>query len=318
MFFGGLLALALLEGALRLFGPYPTLDHEHLLPGSPFRAHPDFIMAPGSLLRPEFYASEQRRSGGRPLVVCLGDSFTQGYPVEPADSYPAQLERLVPQACFVNIGIGDSGPDQQLAFFQRWVLPRLKPDLVIWAFYSNDINDNWRTPVYDIDRSGRLVFTGGADHWIVRRDRLVRSSRLLRGLLRHTYAGRHLLQAMRRPPRPQEPQYQADVYRWALSKTRLELEAMRQLAREEGFPLLVARIAPQHYYSQGSSDDYAALVAAIEPSDVDIVFPSAQGVFCDDGRDGNPLGDHHFNEQGYGQMARRLVPQVLARLGEKK
>lgn len=156
-------ALIALEIGLRLFeGPY--VDHEHVLPGSPFGPHPDFIMIPRRMVQSDFLEGERLRAKGRSVVMCLGDSFTQGYPVDPSHSYPAVLEELLPQCCVVNLGIGDSGPDRQLAYFQRWVLPRLKPQLVIWALYANDVRDNVRTAVQDIDPKGQLVFTGAADH----------------------------------------------------------------------------------------------------------------------------------------------------------
>ena len=314
---GFLLALVLLELILRLVEPRPSVDHEHLLPGSPFRSHPDYIMLPWFLHQPDFLPREKRRSQGRPVVVCLGDSFTQGYPVDPKDSYPAVLEREFPDACFVNIGIGDSGPDRQLAYLQRTLLSQLKPDLVVWAFYSNDVTDNWRTPVYDIDTGGRLAFTGGADHWIVRRDRLVRSSRWLRGFLRNTYVGRHLLQASRRRPRPTRAEFREDLISWSLQKIRLELEEMRRLAKVHDFGLLVVRIAPQSYYDESRSENYSRLVSAVPEPDIEVVFASPREMFCEDGRDLNPHGDRHFNERGYRAMAKMIAPHVARQLKER-
>jgi len=246
--------------------------------------------------------------------MCLGDSFTQGYPVDPSHSYPAVLEELLPQCCVVNLGIGDSGPDRQLAYFQRWVLPRLKPQLVIWALYANDVRDNVRTAVQDIDPKGQLVFTGAADHWLLQRDRLCRSSRPLRGFLRHTYLGRHGLQAMRRAPQPQRSDYRNQLQEWSRQKVRLELAEMQRLSRLHGFSLLIVRVAPQEHYPDHRSIKYQELAAIVDRPDVEILFESAEGLFCNDGRDSNPPGSRHFNEAGYRRMAEEIAPQVRLRL----
>ncbi len=34
--------------------------------------------------------------------------------------------------------MGNSGPDQQLRYFDKHLLPRIKPDIVVWVFYAND------------------------------------------------------------------------------------------------------------------------------------------------------------------------------------
>lgn len=307
-------ALIALEIGLRLFEGRPYVDHEHVLPGSPFGPHPDFIMIPRRMVQSDFLEGERLRAKGRSVVMCLGDSFTQGYPVDPSHSYPAVLEELLPQCCVVNLGIGDSGPDRQLAYFQRWVLPRLKPQLVIWALYANDVRDNVRTAVQDIDPKGQLVFTGAADHWLLQRDRLCRSSRPLRGFLRHTYLGRHGLQAMRRAPQPQRSDYRNQLQEWSRQKVRLELAEMQRLSRLHGFSLLIVRVAPQEHYPDHRSIKYQELTAIVDRPDVEILFESAEGLFCNDGRDSNPPGSRHFNEAGYRRMAEEIAPQVRLRL----
>jgi acyl-CoA thioesterase-1 len=76
-----------------------------------------------------------------PLVLCLGDSLTEGYAVDPDNSYPAQLQRVLrtrgwPQIEIVNAGISGStsaGGVSRLA----WQMRR-KPDVLVLALGAND------------------------------------------------------------------------------------------------------------------------------------------------------------------------------------
>ncbi len=80
-------------------------------------------------------------SGAEPLVVCLGDSLTEGYGIDPAKSYPALLEKLLaergwPDVEVVNAGISGSTSASGRARLQ-WQLRR-KPDVLIIALGAND------------------------------------------------------------------------------------------------------------------------------------------------------------------------------------
>jgi hypothetical protein len=56
---------------------------------------------------------------GRYRVVCLGDSFTMGYGVDDADTFPARLEALADDLEVVNMGLGGFGVDQDYLWFRR-------------------------------------------------------------------------------------------------------------------------------------------------------------------------------------------------------
>lgn len=76
-----------------------------------------------------------------PLVLCLGDSLTEGYGVEPEQSYPSLLERRLRSAGraelrVVNAGISGSTTASAVSRL-RWQL-RAKPDVVILALGGND------------------------------------------------------------------------------------------------------------------------------------------------------------------------------------
>jgi acyl-CoA thioesterase-1 len=79
--------------------------------------------------------------GGTPLVVCLGDSLTEGYQVEPEHAYPAIVEsRLAdrgwPDIEVVNAGISGSTTASAVSRL-RWQLRR-KPDVLVLALGAND------------------------------------------------------------------------------------------------------------------------------------------------------------------------------------
>jgi hypothetical protein len=56
---------------------------------------------------------------GKTRIVCSGDSFTLGYGVGDAETYPRQLEALDPQFDVVNMGQGGYGVDQAYLWYKR-------------------------------------------------------------------------------------------------------------------------------------------------------------------------------------------------------
>lgn len=113
-----------------------------------------WVNVPGTRL-PDFYGPGRtltlNRQGFRgadlaPLaadrfrLICLGDSFTLGYGVDDADTWPARLQQLRPGLDAVNMGSGGYSIGQCCLWFRRDGLP-LRPDAVILAFVSDDI---WR------------------------------------------------------------------------------------------------------------------------------------------------------------------------------
>ncbi len=63
------------------------------------------------------YTAEVR--AGRYRVICLGDSFTMGYGVDDADTFPARLESLSDELEVINMGLGGFGVDQDYLWFER-------------------------------------------------------------------------------------------------------------------------------------------------------------------------------------------------------
>jgi acyl-CoA thioesterase-1 len=79
-----------------------------------------------------------------PYLLAFGDSLTEGYGLARADSFPAQLEKLMritrPDAVVRNEGLSGDTSSGALARLPR-VLSRLqaKPDLAIVEFGANDL-----------------------------------------------------------------------------------------------------------------------------------------------------------------------------------
>jgi acyl-CoA thioesterase-1 len=80
-------------------------------------------------------------AGADPVVLCLGDSLTEGYGVAPEQSYPSLLERRLraaghPEARVINAGISGS-TSASAASRLRWQLAAA-PDVLILALGAND------------------------------------------------------------------------------------------------------------------------------------------------------------------------------------
>lgn len=322
---------------LRSFGYLPQVDHGWLLGENVKSRVPDnkTILVRPQFLTDQYYAGDPTRE----TVVTLGDSFVEGHPVAARDSYPAVLSRLLGASGrpvnVINMGLGDSGPDQHLRLFKEHLLPRLTPAIVAWSFYSNDISDNLQQAVYDIEDES-LVPVDAAKHWLHIRHNIYRSIPLPTTIKESSPVLRLLFRAQelwgKRGIELQDPNARA----LSREKIRLAIEEMERLAQTLGFRVYYVLIAPQAAYlrklgPQVSEQDalfwsqeyqvseYEQLrpIVARQPQFIDAWFGDPELQFCgsrfeprpwsslfaDDGRDHNPLGSRHFNEAGYHLLA---------------
>jgi hypothetical protein len=92
----------------------------------------------------------------RPLapgaVVAVGDSFTAGSEVADAETWPAQLERLIDRPV-INAGVGGYGTDQMILRAES-LLPVLQPSAVVVGILDDDIN-----------RAGYQTYGGAPKPW---------------------------------------------------------------------------------------------------------------------------------------------------------
>lgn len=175
--------LCFAEIALRLFRPQP-------LAGVMFVQDPKFGFWNRPSLRKKMFQSEPNTpfyavtttSGGyRGLlpvppvkepqarrILILGDSFTFGVGVGDDETYPAilksalsryeipDLEKGARRFEIVNAGCPGWGTENELAFW-RARANELAPDLVVIAYFRNDLADNMRHMLYRL-KDGQLVY----------------------------------------------------------------------------------------------------------------------------------------------------------------
>lgn len=318
-------ALLGLEAVLRLLDYRPPLQSGWMLTSPYLVPDAEVIMIPRNLLAASFYQPK----GDAPLVLAIGDSFTQGYPVEAANSYPAVLERALGRrgirAVVSNAGMGDSGPDQQLRLLQSRLLPRLHPAVVVWSLYANDLWDNVLRAVFTIE-AGTLRPRSGFRNWIYARQCLFDFAPLPQSVKRNSYAFNLVLKAAELGAKAAvPPEYAKDPTAWGARKLRLELDEFERLAHAYGFTAYVMLIAPQSVYlaavdpvawqDHWSAVEHRRLTALLDDRRdvIDAWFGAehAADIFADDVRDVGGLGDRHFNEAGYALLGELVAERLL-------
>jgi hypothetical protein len=237
------------------------------------------------------------------------------------------------------MGMGDSGPDQHLRLMRKFVLPRLRPDIVIWQLYTNDIGDNIRQALFDIQSDELVPLVG--HHWLYVRQKIyeniplptfVKADSSIINLLFSVLEG----YGDRRIPRGSSKQLDA----WSMHKIHLAIEEMDRLSKIHGFAVYYVLVAPQSNYlldsddrpetSEGAITAYKHLYGILsnrpgfinawfgdvraQPRDVDFKTPPSvvakSSIFADSSRDSSP-GDQHFNEIGYQLLAEVVADHVV-------
>lgn len=84
---------------------------------------------------------ERSSSPGVRRVLVLGDSFTFGEDVADDEAWPAVLDRRLPNADVLNLGVHGYGHDQMLLRLRREGL-NLRPDVVLLGFVGVDLTRN--------------------------------------------------------------------------------------------------------------------------------------------------------------------------------
>jgi lysophospholipase L1-like esterase len=92
-------------------------------------------------------------------IVSLGDSFTVGYEVEVEETFSSVIERelraLGVPVEVLNAGVSGYSNAEALLYLERELL-RYSPDLVLISFFGNDLVDNVRSGLFELEAS-RLV-----------------------------------------------------------------------------------------------------------------------------------------------------------------
>jgi lysophospholipase L1-like esterase len=154
------LALGLAEALLRVLRPaaidrirYPCIYQPDAELGFRYRPHASGVSAGHFEYRHEvatnslgFHDDEPLPPGqARPRILAVGDSFTAAKNVPRQQGWTAVLERALraggwPRADVVNLGLDGTGTDVHAALLrEQW--PRLRPDVIVLAFFANDFGD---------------------------------------------------------------------------------------------------------------------------------------------------------------------------------
>jgi hypothetical protein len=91
---------------------------------------------------------------GDAYAVVIGDSYANCASVALDECWVELLEKGIGRD-FANLGVVGYSPQQELRMLTKYGLP-LKPELVVWTFFPNDVNDAWR-----FDQFGRGAATAG-------------------------------------------------------------------------------------------------------------------------------------------------------------
>ncbi|HEY8232141.1 MAG TPA: SGNH/GDSL hydrolase family protein [Vicinamibacteria bacterium] len=104
---------------------------------------------------------------GARFVHAIGDSYTMGWGVEAADSYPARLaRRLAPELAVLNLGVDGFGAIGAVAK-SRALAERYPPVHAVYLFSPNDLEDDRRAEA--VTRRSSLVHTANEALDAVRR-----------------------------------------------------------------------------------------------------------------------------------------------------
>ena len=129
--------------------PHPELGWSHVPNKEGYytvEGNPIYVKINSKGLRDREYNYEKRQGTFRILV--LGDSFTEAFQVPLEESFPKLLEDRLNKTGghfeVINAGFGGVGTDYELLFFEREGR-KYRPDLVLLAFFANDVYDSYRS-----------------------------------------------------------------------------------------------------------------------------------------------------------------------------
>lgn len=172
-------SFVIVEVALRLFRPQPTLSYlqemagEYYIPGEtiPFTLKPNVLSKMPSMEYPGRYVTISTnqlglrgsdiapvKPAGTKRILILGDSYTFGEYVGDEETYPAVLERYYREEDqvveVVNAGYADGwSPDEHYAWLTNTGIG-YHPDVIVYGFFiGNDID--WIAPEHWVERDVR-------------------------------------------------------------------------------------------------------------------------------------------------------------------
>jgi len=242
-------------------------------------------------------------------IVIIGDSMTFGHGVEVDEAFPSVLERLYAErgdgrrVDVVNAAVKGYGTDQYYALFQHR-LRRLQPDLLIVAFYLNDVTDNIVHPLYSLE-NGRLVPVDPTADPLYR---IGRFNEMLPRFLRDTRVARWLIHQLvgstTKPPPNSEIGERMNQER---RKIKLEIADLVQTGKQDGFEVLVLGVP----HRDGPATPYPWLESATRGR-ARLLDLSADPSWQRDKKKWFFGVDYHLNAAGQLRVAQKLFDYLVA------
>jgi lysophospholipase L1-like esterase len=245
-------------------------------------------------------------------IIALGDSMIFGHGVDDEQTFPNQLEAIFREVDrrvdVINAGIKGYGTDNAYKLFKARLHPlALKPDLVIFSIYSNDLYDNIGQPLYTIE-NGTLAPLDPKRNWIYLLGSIERATpeffrnRILYGIVLSRFVGRDVYSVL--PDLDDE-----ELVEWAAKKAALEIVDLQRLGREKGFRVMVLCVP----YRDGPADFYAWL-QPVTKLGAWLFDPSQDPVWQADAKRLFFGKDYHLTPAGNRLLA-EMVSDDLARAG---
>lgn len=262
----------------------------------------------------------------RSRILILGDSFAYGWGVNDKETFAYLLEERLSRtplsATVMNAGNGGKGTDYELRFFDI-VGRKLKPDLTVLCFFSNDYLDNERSLIYNVGPDGtlRLKPTLGAIH---ARKEFFRRSRVYNWLISWSHAANLLKYYSVIYLKQQESLTGGDAAAngpdtWS---TKVFLEYLVREVRNVGSELIIFYIpayadVERYRQSREISRDEAVLIELLGPNQHGLV--SLTATFADSGKPLSALYfrrdvPNHWTPMSHSLAAAFMEPFVKERL----
>jgi lysophospholipase L1-like esterase len=273
-------------------------------------------------------------------IVAIGDSLTFGYGVAPEEAWPALIDRDLPDATLINLGLIGAGPQQYLRIYETFGV-QLEPKILLIGFFV--ANDFWDAEMFD-----EWQKSGADDNYMVWRDfgrrtddQTAFTRKALRGLYLYNWA-RFIRQSYRnwRAGEPKDlqladgshlklrPDHLADMTAYIepgnpiFDLTLDALERINALATSHGTHVIVVlQPGKEETYlpllDGSATDPGAPLRAALEARGIE--YLDLLPVFREHARAGARLffeTDGHPNAEGYRLTAEEVLAHLESNAGE--
>ena len=223
-----------------IYRPIPTEKYPHCTPtdNEGYRINP--------------FASVHTKNN---VIILLGDSFTWGYGTDDEQTYPSQLQRLLNnsghEARVVNAGFPGFGTDQELVYFEHYILPNNKPSIVVWNIQENDWDDNNNACLYSVVDGQLRQHAGFMNTLFLLGNIYARTPKFLTKTKTYQYIF-SLIPERKTPGCSQSKS--DDIYN--NHKITLEVEHMKRLSEAYHFRLIITFIQGQYSYESIQPPDY--------------------------------------------------------------